>query len=103
MLYTNYAEAETEVAKTLLSQPGTKRQEIRDAKAKLDEFAAFKESHKFVGRRERVIKNGWKHGVTGLDNADSENTSIFYQDSKKRKDSSQADKDKINAHRLQSK
>jgi len=32
----------------------------------------------FVGRRDRAIKVGWRHGITGIENADSENTSIFY-------------------------
>ena len=100
MLYTNYAE---DGSKKLLASPGQKRAEIRIAKEKLEEFAHFKEKHKFLGRRERVIKSGWRHGVTGLDNADSENTSMFYKESKKEKDFYQSEKDKINNNRLQSK
>jgi len=38
-----------------------------------------------MGRRERTIKGGWRHGITGIDNADSMNTSIFYQESKAQK------------------
>ena len=86
MLYTNYADAPKDMTKTLLTMPSTKRKEIVIAKEKLEEFAKFKEQHKFLGRRERVIKSGWRHGVTGLDNADSENTSMFYRDTKKQKD-----------------
>jgi len=82
MLYTNYADSGAEMTKTLLSNPGTKRNEIKIAKEKLEEFAHFKEKHKFLGRRERVIKSGWRHGVTGLDNADSENASMFFKDTK---------------------
>jgi len=78
MLYTNYADAPKECTKKLLSYPATKRKEIQIAKEKLEEFAQFKEKHKFLGRRERVIKSGWRHGVTGLDNADSANTGFFY-------------------------
>ena len=80
MLYTNYAEPTAEMSKTLLSMPGTKRNEIKQAKNRLEEFAKFKEQHKFLGRRERVIKSGWRHGITGMDNADSENTSVFFKD-----------------------
>lgn len=86
MLYTDYANAPAEMTKTLLSLPGQKRNEIKIAKEKLEEFAQFKEKHKFLGRRERVIKSGWRHGVTGLDNADSEYASMFYKDTKKQKD-----------------
>ena len=103
MLYTNYADATIDMPKTLLASPGAKRNEIRIAKEKLEEFAQFKEKHKFLGRRERVIKSGWRHGVTGLDNADSENTSMFYRETKKEKDFWQSEKDKMNNNRLQSK
>lgn len=101
MLYTDYRDNAADMAKTLLTMPSAKRAEVRIAKEKLEEFAKFKENHKYVGRRERVIKNGWRHGITGLDNADSENTSIFYQDSKKRKDLVQSEKDRMNTGRLQ--
>lgn len=85
MLYTNYAEPTAEISKNLLSFPAYKRNEIKNAKSRLDEFAQFKEQHKFLGRRERVIKSGWRHGITGMDNADSENTSVFFQDKKQQK------------------
>ena len=42
----------------------------------------------FIGRRDRQIKGGWRHGITGIDNADSATTSVFYQDVKKAKDHS---------------
>lgn len=103
MLYTNYADSTIEAPKTLLASPGAKRNEVRMAKEKLEEYAQFKEKHKFLGRRERMIKTGWRHGVTGLDNADSENTSIFYREQKKEKDFIKSEKDKINNNRLQSK
>lgn len=102
MLYTNYAEPGADT-KTLLSMPAAKRAEIKIAKDKLEEFAHFKEKHKFLGRRERVIKSGWRHGVTGLDNADSENTSYFYRETKDKNDFTQSEKDKLNNSRLQSK
>jgi hypothetical protein len=39
-----------------------------------------------IGRRERTIKGGWRHGITGIDNADSENTSVFFKDKKNMQD-----------------
>ena len=36
-----------------------------------------------MGKRERTIKGGWRHGITGIDNADSTNTSVFFKDKKK--------------------
>ena len=42
-----------EMTKTLLTMPSHKRNEIKDAKSRLAEFAEFKEQHKLLGRRER--------------------------------------------------
>jgi len=53
-----------------------------------------------LGHRERAIKCGWKHGITGIENADSENTSVFFQSQKKERDQLEADKAYINNKRL---
>ena len=55
-----------------------------------------------IGRRERTIKGGWRHGITGIDNADSENTSIFFKEKKKMQEAAQSERDVINNKRLQS-
>ena len=39
-----------------------------------------------LGKRDRIMKGAWRHGITGLDNADSVNSSVFYRDLKSRKD-----------------
>jgi hypothetical protein len=54
-----------------------------------------------IGRRDRQIKGGWRHGITGIDNADSQHTSIFYQDAKRAKDHSMNEKSVINGKRLE--
>ena len=54
------------------------RDEIRDIKNNLDEYREFKKNHMFLGRRERNIKAGWRHGITGVENADSENCSVYF-------------------------
>jgi hypothetical protein len=56
------------------------RENIADIKGSLDEYRDFKKQHMFLGRRERNIKAGWRHGITGVENADSENCSAFFQD-----------------------
>jgi hypothetical protein len=57
-----------------LTSPKSKREEIKMIKQKLDEYSEFKLRHKELGRRDRTIRYGWRHGITGIDNADSENT-----------------------------
>jgi hypothetical protein len=39
-----------------------------------------KNEHKFFGKRDRIFKAGWRHGIVGVDDADSANTSIFYKE-----------------------
>jgi hypothetical protein len=56
-----------------------------------------------MGRRERAIKGGWRHGIMGIENADSENISVFYSDQKKMKDSIMSDKNIRNKTRLEGK
>ena len=53
----------------------------------------------FLGRRERVMKGGWRHGITGIDDADSPKASIFFSEQRDAKLAEQAKKDQINQHR----
>ena len=53
-----------------------------------------------MGQRERTLKGGWRHGITGVENATSENCSVFYKDKKVDKDFWQKEKDTINKKRL---
>lgn len=79
--------------------PSQRREEIMTIKEKLSDYAAFKKTQNELGKRDRVIKNAWRHGITGMDNADSVNSSIFYRDLKSRKDFQQSEKDTINSKR----
>ena len=33
----------------------------------------------FVGKRDRLIKANWRHGIVGLEDADSQNPSVFFE------------------------
>lgn len=37
----------------------------------LDEYKDFKKNQMFLGKRERILKSGWRHGILGIDDADS--------------------------------
>lgn len=69
-----------------LLSPVQKRAEIRNIKKSLQEFNQFKQNHILLGRRDRTMKGGWRHGVTGVDNADADGTSVFYRDAKQDRD-----------------
>lgn len=34
----------------------------------------------FLGRRDRQFRVGWRHGVVGFDNSDSDHTQVFYEE-----------------------
>jgi hypothetical protein len=78
MLYRNDA--------SVICGPKLKRDEIKEIKQRLDQYHDFKQNHVQMGRRERTIKGGWRHGIMGIENADSDNTSVFFQEQKKLKD-----------------
>jgi hypothetical protein len=66
-------------------------------------LANFKKEHKEIARRDRIFKTAWRHGIVGIDNADSGNSSIFYKDEKARRDFAQKEKDTVNMKRKDSK
>lgn len=53
-------------------------QKIKD---ELLDYKNFRKESIFLGKRDRMIKNGWKHGITGVeDNVPEEkNPSVFYK------------------------
>jgi len=53
----------------------------------------------FLGKRERVMKGGWRHGITGLDDADSNKTQVFYSEKRDMKANMDNEKNKINDYR----
>lgn len=61
-----------------LISPKQRRQEIHEIRDKLAEVAKFKQEHRDIARRDRVFKTAWRHGIVGIDNADSANATVFY-------------------------
>ena len=82
-----------------LITPKSRRQEILDIKNKLADYAQFKNEHKEIVRRDRIFKTAWRHGILGIDNADSAQSSVFYKDDKAKKAFYQNEKDVVNTKR----
>lgn len=57
----------------------------------------------FFGKRDRIIKNGWRHGIFGVEDPDSTNPSVFYQETLEKKNKMLHDKEVINVRRSKSK
>ena len=69
-------------ANASIISPKQRRGEIIKIRQNLDQYQNFKKTHMTLGHRERNIKGGWRHGVTGLENADSENISVMFKEQK---------------------
>lgn len=57
-----------------LRSPSEARKEVFEVKEQLKEFNAYKTEHKFLSKRDRLMRTAWKHGVHGYDDADSKTT-----------------------------
>ena len=75
---TMYATEDGKVSCTGLKTPKEARLEMQKVKQQLDELKNFNEQQRFLGKRERIIKTGWRHGIVGVDDADSGSTQVFY-------------------------
>ena len=69
----------------------------------MDSYLAFKQEHKLLTKRDRLMRTAWKHGVVGVDDADSATTSIFYLEAEKQRQKELAEKEFINKRRQKGK
>ena len=79
--------------------PKEARKEVETLRDQLSEMRDFREKQRFLGQRERVLSKGWRHGIVGVDDADSDATQIFYQSARNEKMSTTQSKDMINKRR----
>jgi hypothetical protein len=70
--------SDSKVQDQALRHPTENRKEIFEAKEQLKIYKAFKNEHKQLGRRDRIMRTSWRHGVVGVDDADSSITQCFY-------------------------
>lgn len=82
-----------------LRMPSEARKEIENVRAQLNQYKAFKTEHQFLTKRDRLMRTAWKHGVTGIDDADSNKTQVFYSDKRDEQVRKQRDADYINNRR----
>lgn len=81
LLYNKTSDDPATASASIIS-PKQRRGEIIKIRQNLDQFHNFKKTHMALGHRERNIKGGWRHGITGLENADSENISVMFKEQK---------------------
>lgn len=86
-----------------LMSPKDQRADLYNIRRKLVDYAEFKGKQKELGRRERIFKSCWRHGITGVENADAAENSVFYKEMKESKDRRQAHADSLNTLRKERK
>jgi len=79
-----------------LRSPKQARAELQNLKEQLRSVQDFNAQKKFLGQRDRIIRTGWRHGIVGVDDADSNYTQVFYQTTRQSKMNTMQDKDLIN-------
>ena len=65
----------------------------------LKQVSDYKEQGKFLNRRDRIIKNHWRHGIVGVDDADSKKPLDFYERQRQERLSVEDGKNFINDRR----
>lgn len=80
-----FAPDQSQVSGIGLRTPKAARKEMESLKEKLESLKDFNEQQKFLGKRDRLMRTGWRHGIVGVDDADSGQTQVFYQSTKAEK------------------
>ena len=86
-----------------LKSPKEQRDDLYNIRRKLSEYNEFKVKQKELGRRERIFKTCWRHGITGVENADAKDNSVFYRETKQMRDKRQSQADILNDTRKERK
>lgn len=69
-------------SKGLLKSSKEQFKEFQQARKSLAEYNELKQTKNFINKRDRIMKNSWRHGVVGVENPndpDSEVYSDIYQ------------------------
>lgn len=60
-----------------LRSPQQKKTETLAIKEELARYKDFKEKYNLANKRDRQLKNGWRHGVLGVENPDDMGTEVY--------------------------
>lgn len=83
-----------------LRSPKEKREELLEIKDKLEKFNGMKTQQMFFGKRDRIFKGGWRHGILGVEDADQlVESSVFYKEQKQQRQHLNKEKEAINNYR----
>ena len=94
-----YEEGKSGASSSMLKTPKEARKEVERLRDELANVRDFKEQQRFLGKRERIISKGWRHGIVGVDDADSGTSQVFYESARAEKKLLESNKKTINDRR----
>ena len=62
-----------------LKPPRERRREIEEVKRNVQAYRDFKDAHAMASKRDRLVKTGWRNGITGIDSVFDPNTHFYKQ------------------------
>lgn len=68
----SHLNGEEVIRNTGLRDPRDARKEIQELAQQMRDYKEFKTAGQFLSKRDRILKGGWRHGVLGIEDADSE-------------------------------
>ena len=81
-LFDNDPTRSAQASPTNLKTPKEARKEVETLRDQLSDLHEFRTQQRFLGKRDRVLSCAWRHGIVGVDDADSDATQVFYQSAK---------------------
>lgn len=84
-----------------LKIPKQRYLETIQLKEDLQKYKEFKEQQIFVNKRDRLLRNGWRHGILGVENTDDPGTDI-YKEVQAKRNYQNTEIDHINGRRYKS-
>ena len=73
--------------------PKERRMEMLETKHHLEKYQSYKQDQIFFGMRDRSVKGGWRHGITGVEDSDTDANSLFFSEAQRAKSYTKDQKD----------
>jgi hypothetical protein len=54
-------------------------EDFKNKKEQIDQMVKLREEKRFLAKRERLLANAWRHGVTGVDDPDHPESYVYKQ------------------------
>ncbi len=60
-----------------IKSPKQKQLEVQRVKEEIQKFKEYRKQKIFLNKRDRCLKNNWKHGIVGVEEPDDPGSEVF--------------------------